>query len=415
MTYLSFVQTMVLFTGSVAACTVRNPNYGLPGGDASIDAPACTEMKSLRCENDTLVRCNGMFEVRDVCPLGCNATELRCGDLTPSNGLAKYLDLSNSQPDLNLGETASINSDTGEVTVGGMLTNAYSDVVLQSGMPSIRVLVARSIIAKDVVVVGKNALAIISRGDITITGVFSASAKKNVAGPGAFNSGSCAGVGYSHNGSAWGGAGGGGFGSPGGTGGTARTGNGLTEGGTRGSATGTNSLVPLRGGCDGGFVATYAGGGGGALQFVSGTRVAVIGRIAANGAGGDGGGSGGGILLEAPVVEVSGHVVANGGGGNAFTGNGGYNAGEDGSLDDTPAKGGSAVANVVSAGGNGAAGDIGAVPGGAFDTQASTFGSGGGGGGGIGRIRVNTTPEGYRIMPTGLYSPMPSIEAPAIR
>ena len=173
-------------------------------------------------------------------------------------------------------------------------------------------------------------------------------------------------------------------------------------------------LVPLRGGCDSGTLGpTNFGAGGGAVQLVSRTRIAISGVVAANGSAFVGGGSGGGILLEAPVVEISGAVVANGGGGS-----GGCffpRIGEDGRLDATPAAGGAPCDASGANGGNGGAGNTGAGNG----VNANTVGTGapaafgGFGGGSVGRIRINTVTGGLRV--TGLFSPNPSTGTIATR
>lgn len=361
---------------------MRNPDYH---ADASADGAMCTGDGGLQCVSD--------FE--------------------PSNGLAKFLDLAKDQLDIDLGGSATINSDTGDVTVAGARVAVSSDTAAQLHAPTIRVFIVRSLKATDVVVTGQNAFAIVSSGDITVNGVFSASAKANVPGPGAFNDGICKGKDPpAANGKAVGAPGGGGYGSRGGAGGSARAGSFFDSGGGGGKPTGEVTLVPLRGGCDSGDSVSFRapGAGGGAMQFVSRSRIVVSssGTIAANGDSGEAGGSGGGILLEAPAVDVSGHVVANGGAGP------GQLPGEDGRLDGTPAQGGAESAGSEGAGGNGAAGAIEAMDGGPVDTDSeSSYVYGGGGGGGVGRIRVNSAAGGQQT--TGLYSPAPNPGALATR
>lgn len=391
----------VLF--ALAACTVPNPNYRPPGSDGSVDS-VCTAKQALRCDGPNLVGCNedGTSEVSQQCSLGCNADMLRCIDVDPSNGLAKFLDVTAVQPDLNLGDAATIDTDTGEIVVGGTRMAAATDTATQSSAPNIRVVLVRSLTSGDVVVMGKNALAVVSSGDIRIQGVFAASAKRDTSGAGAFADGGCQGISppVASPPNAYGGHGGGGFGSPGGAGGSAQNANGFRAGGIGGNATGNASLVPLRGGCNGAISAN----GGGAIQLVSRTKIVVSGAVAANGAVGRGGGSGGGILLEAPIVEVSGRVVANGGAGLGCLANG-----ENGRLDAMPAMGGSGC-TVESGSGAGGAGNVGATNGLPMDATASTGNVyGGAGGGGVGRIRVNAAPGGLRM--NGIVSPNPSTGA----
>jgi hypothetical protein len=164
-------------------------------------------------------------------------------------------------------------------------------------------------------------------------------------------------------------------------------------------------LTPLRGGCRGGTgggMGTNPGGrygfGGGAIQISARTRIAIDGRIAANGGGGlakantqyggGGGGSGGAILLQSPMVTITGaRLCANGGGGAGsfgLTGNGGVS-----DCGPVPAPGGNSGTSFDN-GGSGAAGTTPAGPGvvGTGTTAPTIAHGGGGGGGGLGRIRI---------------------------
>lgn len=376
---------------------------------ASKPGPVCTANQALRCDGMNLVRCNasGSGEASPKpCSLGCDAANKRCYDMDPSNGLRTFLAQASSQPDINLGDSATINTDTGDVVVGGSPIAVKSDTLVQSGAPTIRALIMGSLTAKNVVVTGTNAIAIVSSDKIIITGTFTASGYINASGrrapgPGAFNDGGCkGGFGGSVN-AGVGGGGGGGFGSPGGSGGYGNNLSGTAPGGTGGTVTGNAWLVPLRGGCDG----SSSNGGGGAIQFVSGTRITVTGVIAANGNNGGGGGSGGGILLEAPFVEVPGRVIANGGSGVGIGAN--FGTEESARLDAMPAHGGAALDNgavLFGAGGNGGAGNFGAT--GGQSISGTNIVNGGHGGGGYGRIRVNTMSGGHTE--GGIYSPTPT-------
>lgn len=399
-----------------AACTTPNPNYrsNSDGGDAAM----CTANEPLRCDGDTLKRCNadGTAEVSEPCSLGCNSANLRCADV--SNGLAKYFDMANGQMEFNLGDSATMNTDTGDVIVGGSSApRIFSENVTQPNGPDVRVFVVKSLVAKDVTISGKKAFALVSSGEIKITGLFTASAKHegvlnpSISGPGAFPDGNCTGQAGSLDSEAKvnGGAGGGGFGAPGGAGGSARNSKGLQNGAIGGSTTGNPELIPLRGGCGSGN--DRGGAGGGAIQLVSRTQITVTGILAANGGSAHaiqlGGGSGGGILLEAPIVDVAGGVAANGAAGGL---GGGFGGAEDGRLDAVPAKGdrgGAYLGQEAAQSGDGGAGNFGATSGSSIDVRPSdTPTSGGSGGGGVGRIRVNTSPGGLRG--TGVFSPPPS-------
>lgn len=385
----------VLELVAMAACTTPNPNYRPPA-----DAERCEAGAAERCDSANLIRCNadGTGTVSELCLLGCNTTELRCEDPVPSNGLAKFLDLASGQPDFDLGDTATIDTDTGEVKVAGNSVPVFSGTLAQAPAPSIRVYVVRSLVTKDVVVTGKNALAVVSASTIKISGLLTVSAKATVPGPGAFADGNCRGKAGVHGEPDFdGGSGGHGFGSPGGAGGSGKNPYGFAAGGVGGTVSGNSELVPLRGGCGG--EPEFSSGGGGAIQLFSRTQIVVSGAVAANGGGGyNGGGSGGGILLEAPTVEVSGQVVANGGGGAS-----GVGPGEDGRLDATPARGGASGYSDGGDGGNGGTGKSGATNGGNFVTANSAQATGGDGGGGVGRIRVNTA-SGDPLR-SGLFSP----------
>jgi hypothetical protein len=411
-----------------AACTINDDcvtancranvcaPFELPGlrEPCRLDAnPACRP--GLVCDPDRKLcltpEGSACTSAEDCITAKCRGNVCIGADLEPSNGLAQFLDLTPGEPALDLGAKATLNTDDGTVTVDNRLVNVRSATLAQAGAPTIRVFIVRSLHAADVTVTGTQALAIVSHGDIKIDGTFAASGHDNVPGAGAFNQPICQGAsGGTVSGGGFGGSGGGGFGSPGARGGSATTTNGAAAGGLGGGTAGTASLVPLRGGCNSG---TYAGSGsvfgagGGAIQPVSRTKIAVVGVVAANGASMSGGGSGGGLLLEAPAIDISGNVVANGG-----AGAGGRllpRAAEDGRLDATPAKGGTGCDPQLSrGGGDGAAGTSGARSGGDINVTSlnSRIALGGHAGGGVGRIRINTASGGLKI--TGLFSPNPT-------
>lgn len=409
-----FTTTSALLVAAFAACTTANPNYHKPHNDAGADGAGgnCESGAALRCDGTNLIRCNadGTGEVSEPCsPLGCNAAKLSCAtDIDPSNGLAPFLDLSKNERDFDLGASATIDTDTGEVKVAGAPVVVHSETLAQDKAPIIRVFIVKSLTTGDVDIVGKNAIAIVSNSDIKIGGVFTTiSDWTRSSAPGMYNDGSCMGhAGGGDLGSLYrlGGSGGGGFGSPGGRGGSATMSAGTADGGLGGTITGNATLIPLRGGCGSSFSA------GGAIQLVSRTRIMITGAVAANGAGSitiGGGGSGGGILLESPTVELesTGKMVANGGGGFCFPDIPQQTYGKGGGLDATPARGGQPC-NGLASGGTGAAGNTEATNGDADNRPTNSYAVGGGGGGGGGRIRINTLPLGFHTM--GLLSPNPS-------
>jgi len=405
---------LVVDDGGVDGPVDAVPVDAVPLDSTATDAsPSCTP-NQVRCDGNDLRRCNaeGTAEATTTCALGCNVAEPRCVDVNPSNGLAALLDMTASEPDLDLGESATIDTNSGTVMVDGSSVVVKSTTIVQTSAPPLRVFIVRSVTAADVKITGSNAFALVSNGDVHVGAVFAASAVGFAAGPGGFNSGACRGGDQVVIARGLSGAGGGGFGLSGGKGGTAVNGNGTAPGGAAGSATGNATLVPLRGGCDGGKVGGTFAGGGGAIQLVSRTAIVVSGVVAANGSGITGGGSGGGILLEAPRIDVSGGVVANGGGGAG--GCIGPLAGESGRLDAMPASAGvgcSASGGVD--GGSGGAGNTGATNGVSISMPGDSNAYAGFGGGGVGRIRVNTAPGGLHT--TGLFSPNPSTGALATR
>jgi hypothetical protein len=383
--------------------------------------PVCTAKQPLRCDGNNLVSCNddGTAELTAACALGCNATDLRCNDIDPSNGVAGTLDMTAADPDLDLGNTATINTDDGTLTVGGHPKVVKNLVVSQAAAPAIRVFIVHSLSAGDVTVTGTSALAIVSDGDIKIAGKLTASATATINGAGAIGKSCGGGEGTLVTGGAIGGSGGGGFGTVGARGGSATNVNGTAQPGAGGPVSGNLTLVPLRGGCSSGNATGASneddrGGAGGAIQLVSRTKIRNRGVVAASGSSVYGGGSGGGILLEAPSIDVLGNVVANGGGGGCLLP--GASPGDNGHLDNSPALGGQPCdATSGAAGGNGDAGGNGARIGASINVAGSSgrIAFAGGGGGGAGRIRVNSISGGLNA--TGIFSPSASTGAIGIR
>lgn len=401
-----------------------DPVRACPAGTTSV----CTDDQQITCDEQ------GNMVAMTACPLGCNASAPRCNKVDPSNGLADLLDEAALAPELTLVGATTIDTDAGTITDStGPRTPPTS--TLQTGLPvPVFVIQARSVATEAVTVVGARALAIVSAGPITIRGNFSVSARLDVNGPGALPSdGACigrSGAGTNANGHP--GGGGGGFGTAGGTGGSG--GVPVIAGGVAGGTSGNVELVPLRGGCPGGHAGGQGpspdpaqndpGGGGGAVQLVSGEAIAIEDGafVSANGAGGkgnntaifclvdtpcgdgEGGGSGGAILLEAPVVTVAatGGLTANGGGGSCSL----FGAAQAGQPSATPANG-QMCGGDTGDGGNGAAGGTPARAGGNGIADDPV---GAGGGGGHGRIRVNM-PLGRTFEPAGVVSPASTIGA----
>lgn len=390
------------------------------GVDGAVEL-ACASGETAKCLNDELFTCDGEGNVVDSepCPLGCHEGDPRCNLLNPSNGLAAQLDEAAAGSDLALSDGATINTTTGEIKDGdGSSVQVPTDLIpAPKGGVEIRVLKVKSLTTGDVEVQGDPALAIVSSGDVEITGLLTVGSAGRFEGDGP-----CFGASLESDVTPWAGAGGGGFGQPGGDGGDA-----AQSGRAGGAAVGNSSLVPLRGGCRGGSVTTACTGngctfsgavgglGGGAVQVISGTVILIgtqeaTGAIEASGLGayhaqfspaGAGGGSGGGILLEAPRVSIASAsgLSANGGSGSCEA-----QEGESGTFGETPAPGGH-CSGVSGDGGNGGAGNSAAAPG----ESATSDGLGGGGGGGVGRIRINTRSGDVEVDSDVVLSPEPSV------
>lgn len=394
---------------SEVRCNATGNNYEIVqcerGCDAAADGCHLCNPNETACTNGKVATCDAVGTVvsQQACPLGCFEDQPRCRDIVPSNGLAKYRDQVSAPPPLDLAD-ATINTTNGDVmTASGVVIVPSALVPAPSGGSPIRVIVASSVQLKNVEVTaytaqgGKGpALAIIATGDVTIEGTLNAFDPENPSAGGVALLGCVGGAGARRDETggfvSMSGGGGGGHATAGGTGGEIF---GRLNAGAAGLASGTESLVPLRGGCDGSNSA-----GGGAIQITSSTNVTVNGVINVNGSGAledsygiGGGGAGGGILLEAPTVELgaTAKLLANGGGGASGQ--------QFGSMSDTlaAASGGkcSPTSTFCGAGGDGASKTTAAQDG---VTPPATNGNNtfaGGGGGGLGRIRINTTDGNY--------------------
>jgi hypothetical protein len=368
---------------------------------ASIDN--CDEAANLYERCDT----QGQATTTLACPAYCSPTAKKCVDIDPSDDpttkpLQALMDVlagtgeNLSFPSTCTPSTCMINTTTGAITGATTGSSAPSTAVTGSG----RVFRVETFsLEGKVKVTGYLPLVILANGAVTIRGVLDASADLEKSGPGSQDSAAaCAGHYLRSTTTLSAGAGGGGRNSAGAAGGGAYSITGAAGGAIQNEPT----LIPLLGGCYGGWVdesggsrVTWWGGGGGAVQLVSRASVSILGGgvidVSGGGGpsgdeshvtdvlGGTGGGSGGSILIEAPVVVLDGAGVvlsAKGGGGSA-EGARGFN-GADGGYTAGPAPGG---ANPLGgSGGNGGT-----------ETTAPTPGaSGGGGGGAVGLCRINT-------------------------
>lgn len=420
-----------LLASLLAACFVDLPHYvghDADPVDAAPDVPdagTCIP-DSVVCTDDRYIDCSstGTVEVQLDCVLGCDATEAKCRDVDPSNGVASYLDQAHTDPlapVLTLAAGSTIDTTTGVVFDGSATVT-----VPNAGVGTNRVFIVKSLaITGTVVVTGTAGLIIVSDGDVGIAATLDVSANAGANGPGG-GSGSCDGGWSTTASSAFsGGGGGGGNGDVGGVGGV---GDGTSAGGTGGPTLSDQALDPLRGGCQGGRATETTstcrsgrGGGGGAVQLVSRSSISITGSgtIDASGGGGvpavagtdtcsstsarggGGGGAGGSVLLEALEIVLMGAGViisTNGGGGSAggvttlalFGADGGTQAGRAaGGVNATTGANGGGGGTVILTPENG-------VSGGASE-------DGGGGGGAVGRARFNTlsgtvTPMGGAVI-----------------
>jgi hypothetical protein len=403
--------------GELAACRTDNEltcNSVGTGYDMIQCERGCDPVAGCRvCQPDQTVCANGKVQTCDAtgaitsseaCPLGCFEDQPRCRNIDASNNLSKYLDMVADLPDIDL-TNALFTTDT------GVVEQASTRIALpsfldsgRSGGVQIRVFVANHVHLKDVRTrssLQSVALAIVARHDIVIEGRVSLDRSAGSYEGGCAEAGQFFGDQFTSDGTeqaVFGGDGGGGHATPGATGGDV-DGQGTPRGagGGRGaSASGAESLVPLRGGCP----------GGGALQLSSDTSITINGIIDARGNAGQpgtarftfgnangGGGAGGGILIEAPKVTLgpSARLIAKGGAG-ATQSSDGFTPDND---DIVPAIGWHCVppSPFCGNGGDGASVGVAATDGATIpytNSNSALVLSAGGGGGGMGRVRINT-------------------------
>ena len=388
-------------------CNTEGTNYDVVlcerGCDPNADGCRLCDPGETACTNGTVATCNASGAVisKEPCPLGCFEDQPRCRDITPSNDLARFLDAVTNAPDLDLSAGATIETSSGTITTSsGTVAVPSFFVPAPTNGAAIRVFVAGRVRLGDVSVVPGTAvdgpaLAILATQDVTVEGRVSLTdVDVPTAGGVAFVG--CRGGGgevdFDGTHYVMSGDGGGGHATGGGRGGTIDS---IAVGGSPGSVSGTETLVPLRGGCAG------SGSGGGALQLTSRKRISVDGVINANGTisgppqgpGPTGsGGAGGGIILEAPTIALgaTAKLLANGGSGWSCSGA----ATQSETL--APAIGGASSGASCGAGGNGAAVGVAATNGGDSTYNASLmYMNAGGGGGGLGRVRINTRDGTY--------------------
>ena len=155
--------------------------------DAGTAIPCNAPGTALRCDKDNLVVCDqDSVEQSALCPFNCDPKALRCRDFAPSNGLGDLWDQAQQSPPIELTGHASIDSDTGSVTDGDGAAIIVPSTMLPAppdGVP-VRVVTASTVSIEGLDVHGDSALAIVSAGDVVVTGLLSVSGTNNLTGAG---------------------------------------------------------------------------------------------------------------------------------------------------------------------------------------------------------------------------------------
>lgn len=327
----------------LTACQFERPaDVGEPAVDA---APAECEAGTITCAASRYTACGAdgqyvRYEVPNAsaaggpatlvmngyaCPLGCHATEPRCADLVPSNGVEVAFDEGEASP---TGVDVTIDDPTGPATILDVGDGATTSVVValtngtniivparvvpQPGGTDLRIVEVRSLTVaagSRLRLQSLRPMAIVAHFDVHIAGAIEFSGRDNtivtfrpacdlMLAPPA--------------------TGGGGNGTDGGAASNGAPGS--------GAQAGNPELEPLERGCT-----SWTGIGGGGLQLVSRRRIALVSTAVidvsgrhGNGTGSGssfiaaGGGAGGSVLLEAPSVGFApGSIVIGRGGGGA--------------------------------------------------------------------------------------------------
>ncbi len=380
-------------------CNAAGDGYDEVRCELGCDSDGCRrcEPGQAACTNGAVSVCDasGAVTSTESCPLGCFASEPRCREIAPSNDIATYLDMVPAPPDLDLSAGGTIDATAGVITTtGGIAVDIPTFLIpAPAGGSPLRIFVADDVIIGDVEGTstethGGPALAILSRGEIAVVGTLAVRTGDLMTNGCRGGSGTRRTISPFDRAS---GSGGGAHATDGARGGAITSTDPDLAGGSRGVASGTDTLVPLRGGCAAGGT-SYEGSqadvlngarGGGALQLTSRQRIRIEGTIDVNGVAGSttdgfarsGGGGGGGVLLEAPdVALVDGALLARGGDGSGCV--------MPPLTSRCPERGlGARLYVPATDGGN-------AMGGGRFEDA-------GGGGGGLGRIRINTATGAY--------------------
>jgi hypothetical protein len=160
--------------------------------DCLPDSAACAGV----APEEEHVVCDGAGQElsRTGCVAGCDDTA-GCEDIDPRNCLGTYLDMTPEAPSVVVGGVTTIDTDSGSVLNSETGSIAMPSQAANDGPCAddlIRVFMVSNMEVEDLVVTGAHALAIVSNGDIVITGNVSVSAVGEADGPGS-SSGTCAG------------------------------------------------------------------------------------------------------------------------------------------------------------------------------------------------------------------------------
>lgn len=424
-------------------CNATGTDYELVQCDRGCDAAASgcrlCDPSETACTNGTVATCDssGVVVTTEACTLGCFENEPRCREIAPSNGLAPYMDMAASGPDLVL-ENATvfvpsgiIMSSAGPITIASPIVPAVQNGVRIQIFPVRSLTVIGTLDVRGSQADDVPAVAFLVHGEVRIDGSIHLSGSEPfetvTSPPGSVISGPCVGTGGTFDVAgqpAWGAGGGGGGGATqGGAGGS----NWKWPGSSGGVAFPNPDLQPLRGGCrGGGHPSQPPTHGGGAIQITSreSIRLGPNSTIRANGGWGfigetpsgevpgnegmpKGGGAGGGILLEAPSVMFDSGVKLTADGGGGASGDGDAGSSSAGGL---PSLGGTCTISptICTNGGDGGSSA------GPSRTAASISTTGlqqvytGAGGGSVGHIRINTRDSAYTKANDAHESPVPS-------
>ncbi|MBN1656541.1 MAG: C-type lectin domain-containing protein [Deltaproteobacteria bacterium] len=361
-----------------------NCNDACPDDPEKTDPGACGCGKAEDGSSDS--DGDGTADCLDGCPVNALSTDYGSGcglGYLPANIDVAALDPGQADETTTFDCAAVLDtSDTPSFTTWCSGNKPQITLHAQSEGPELAVVAMRDLNIPDGGVLrirGSRPAVLVVFGDATVAGLIDTSADNTTAHAGGnYNcnavSPTSQGGDVADCGDETGGGGGGGYGTTGGLGGRGDD----CSGGSGGNTRGTPNLIPLIGGCPGGFgggcTSNGRGAGGGALQLSVGGTLTLSGTLRANGGngpnrcinfhGGGGGGSGGAIRVEAGNLIDSATIEVNGGNGGSSNGSSGNYSGGQGST---------------SSGENGGNGNP------ATEPSIDYFG-GSGGGGGYGRV-----------------------------